>query len=120
MNEWQNKSTEVLIVGAGPTGLLIACQLCIHQIPFRIIDKKGVSSSYSGALIVHARSMEILNQMGIAKFFLKESIVPNKLRIVINGKNIADITLKNFGRGLTKYPNLYLIEQSKTEHEQTN
>ncbi len=115
MNDWQGRPSEVLIVGAGPSGLMMACQLSIQQISFRIIDKKENSSAYSGALIVHARSMEIFNQMGIAEKFIQESILPNRLSIVINGKKMANITLKNFGLGLTKYPNLYLIEQSNTE-----
>ena len=51
--------TEVLIVGAGPTGLMMACQLAVHQVSFRIIDKNTTSSQNSGALIVQARTLEI-------------------------------------------------------------
>ena len=61
----ENK-VEVLIVGAWPAGLMMACQLAIHQVPFRIIDKNESSSESSGALIVQARSLEIFQQMGIA------------------------------------------------------
>jgi len=106
---------DVLIVGAGPTGLMMACQLAILGIRFRIIDKKDLPSSNSGALIVHARSVEIFNQMGIAEKVLQNAIIANKLSIVFNGKKIVQIFLKNIGQGFSKFPNLHLIEQSMTE-----
>jgi 2-polyprenyl-6-methoxyphenol hydroxylase-like FAD-dependent oxidoreductase len=115
MNNLKNRLVDVLIVGAGPAGLMMACQLAIHKVSFRIIDKKEQPSSFSGALIVHARSMEIFNQMGIAEKILQEALIANNLRMVFNGKETARISLDNIGRGLTKFPNLYLVEQSKTE-----
>jgi len=39
MSQLLTKDTEVLIIGAGPTGLMMACQLAIHGIAFRIVDK---------------------------------------------------------------------------------
>jgi len=109
------KIVEVLIVGAGPSGLMMACQLAIQGIHFRIIEKKEHPVSYSGALIVHARTVEIFNQMGIAEKVVREAIIANDLSIVFNGKKTVQVSLKNIGKGLTKFPNLYLIEQSKTE-----
>lgn len=109
------KTVEVLIAGAGPSGLMMASQLAIHGIHFRIIDKKEHPSTYSGALIVHARSVEIFDQMGISEKVVHESIIANDLCIVFNGKKTIQISLKNIGKDLTKFPNLYLIEQSKTE-----
>ena len=115
MNEFDDYTTDVLIVGAGPTGLMMACQLAKHKVSFRIVDKKESPSSYSGALVVHARSMEIFNQMGIAEKVMQEAIIANNIRIVFNGKETSRISLLNIGQGLTKFPNLYLLEQSKTE-----
>ena len=57
---------DILIVGAGPTGLMMACQLAIHNIPFRIIDKTEDHTTQSRALVIQARSVEILDQMEIA------------------------------------------------------
>src|ERR1035437_8207571 len=109
------KITEVLIVGAGPSGLMMACQLAIRGIHFRIIEKNEHLVTYSGALIIHARSVEIFDQMGISEKVVHESIIANDLSIVFNGKKTVQISLKNIGKDLTKFPNLYLIEQSKTE-----
>jgi len=115
MTQLHNNTAEVLIVGAGPSGLMMACQLAIHGVHFRIIDKKEHPSAYSGALIVHARSVEIFNQMGISEKVVEAAIRANDLSIVFNGKKTAHISLKNIGQNFTKFPNLYLIEQSKTE-----
>ena len=60
-------NTDVLIVGAGPTGLMLACQLAIHKISFRIIDKTKDHTAQSRALVIQARSLEILDQMGIVE-----------------------------------------------------
>lgn len=109
------KNSDVLIVGAGPSGLMMACQLAIHGIRFRIIDKRDGPSIYSGALIVHARSIEILDQMGIAGKAIQESIIADDLSIIFNGKKEAQISLNDIGQNLTKFPNLYLIEQTSTE-----
>lgn len=109
------KETEVLIVGAGPSGLMMACQLAIHNICFRIIDKKEYPTVYSGALIIQARSVEILNQMGIAQKVIQAGIIANNINIVFNGKQLLKIPVKNIGSGLTQFPYLLMVEQSRTE-----
>jgi len=115
MKERSNKIIEVLIVGAGPAGLMAACQLAIHQIPFRIIDKNESSSKNSGALIVQARSLEIFQQMGIASDALSEGIVAKKVNFVFNGKKITDTAIDDIGGNLSLFPFLLMLEQSKTE-----
>ena len=72
MSQLYDKTSEVLIVGAGPTGLMMACQFAIHQVSFRIIDKNEAPSKNSGALIMQARTLEIFEQMGIAGKALEE------------------------------------------------
>jgi 2-polyprenyl-6-methoxyphenol hydroxylase-like FAD-dependent oxidoreductase len=115
MTELNDKTIEVLIVGAGPTGLMMACQLAIHHISFRIIDKNELSSKNSGALIVQARSLEIFEQMWIANEAIKEGIIPNKLNILFDGKKITSSHIKNIGENLSRFPFLLMLEQSKTE-----
>lgn len=109
------KEIEVLIVGAGPAGLMMACQLALHHIRFRIIDKKEHPTNYSGALIIQARSVEILHQMGIAQKVIQEGIIANNISILFNGKQVLKIPMKNIGFGLTQFPYLLMVEQSKTE-----
>ncbi len=110
-----NKNSEVLIIGAGPSGLMMACQLALHNIPFRIIDKKDHRTNYSGALIIQARSVEIFHQMGIAQIAIQKGLIANDINIIFNGKKSFRIPVKNIGKGLTKFPYLLMLEQSKTE-----
>jgi len=48
------KQTDVLIIGAGPTGLALACQLVRHGVDFIIVEKNAAVTSYSKAIGVHA------------------------------------------------------------------
>ena len=59
--------TQVLIVGAGPTGLALACQLARCGIDCMIVEKGAALTPYSRALGVHARTLEIYDQFGIAE-----------------------------------------------------
>jgi 2-polyprenyl-6-methoxyphenol hydroxylase-like FAD-dependent oxidoreductase len=115
MEQSTNNTTEVLIVGAGPTGLMMACQLAVQQVSFRIIDKNSTSSQNSGALIVQARTLEIFEQLGIAREAIKEGIVADRIDILYNGKKTAGTSIKDIGRNLSQYPFLLMLEQSKTE-----
>lgn len=107
--------TEVLIVGAGPSGLMMACQLALHGIRFRIIDKKEGPTTNSGALIVQARSVELFNRMGIAQKLIREGIIAHNINILYNGKPLIKIPVKNIGDGLSRFPYLLMVKQSKTE-----
>lgn len=115
MKQVLHNTTEVLIVGSGPTGLMMACQLAVHQVSFRIIDKNTTSSQNSGALIVQARTLEIFEQLGLATEAIKEGIVADRIDIQYNGKKIAATSIKNMGGNLSQFPFLLMLEQSKTE-----
>ena len=116
MDQSHNNTIEVLIVGAGPTGLMMACQLAVHQVSFRIIDKNITSSQNSGALIVQARTLEIFEQLGIAGEAINQGIIADRIDILYNAKKIAGTSIKNIGRNLSQFPFLLMLEQSKTEN----
>lgn len=64
----------VLVVGAGPVGLFLACELRRHGVPrVRIVDRKLGPAPYSKALAVHARTMEILDDAQLAQPLLQEA-----------------------------------------------
>jgi 2-polyprenyl-6-methoxyphenol hydroxylase-like FAD-dependent oxidoreductase len=110
-----NKTSYVLIIGAGPTGLMMACQLARFGIPFRIFDKKEGPTTQSRALVIQARSTEILEQMGIAERAVAEGKIFQTINYVVNGKLAQRVPLGNFGEDLTPFPYLLILEQSKTE-----
>lgn len=115
MEQLHNSKSDVLIVGAGPTGLMMACQLAIHLVSFRIIDKKDFLFNNSGALILQARTLEIFGQMGIVGEAINEGIIADRIDILYDAKPIAGTSIKNIGRNLTQFPFLLMLEQSKTE-----
>ena len=55
---------DVLIIGAGPTGLAAANEAIRHGLSVRIVDAKAHRSTYSKALVVHARTLEVFEAMG--------------------------------------------------------
>ena len=108
-------NTDVLIAGAGPTGLMLACQLAINNIPFRIIDKNEDHTTQSRALVIQARTVEILDQMGIAEKAIQQGKIAKAIGAFFNGKKALRFTVNDMGKGLTRFPYFLMLEQSHTE-----
>ncbi len=70
-----SKHLPVLIIGAGPTGLMMACELARHNIPFRIIDKKSARAEGSNATWLQTRTLEILMLSVLRRVFLRSDII---------------------------------------------
>ncbi|MGE5427818.1 MAG: FAD-dependent monooxygenase [Methylococcaceae bacterium] len=115
METVKDKPFDVLIVGAGPAGLMMACQLALHKIRFRIIDKRISPPKYSGALIIHARTMEIFQQMGLAEKVLKTGIIARVINMRFNHQKNYTLDISSFGKTLTRFPYLLMAEQWQTE-----
>ena len=56
--------TDVIIIGAGPTGLSLACQLIRYGIDFVVVEKNDTVTRFSKAIGVQARTLEIYDQLG--------------------------------------------------------
>jgi 2-polyprenyl-6-methoxyphenol hydroxylase-like FAD-dependent oxidoreductase len=108
-------NTSVLIVGAGPTGLSLACQLVRYGIDFVIIEKNPGATTYSKAIGVQARTMEIYEQLGVVEQALDRGQIAGKIRIVAGGKVRGGVDLSAMGEGLSPYPYLFVLDQSKNE-----
>jgi 2-polyprenyl-6-methoxyphenol hydroxylase-like FAD-dependent oxidoreductase len=108
-------NTDVLIVGAGPTGLSLACQLVRYGIDFVIIEKKAGVTTHSKAIGVQARTLEIYEQLGVAPQALDRGQIAGKIRIIANGKVRGQVDLADMGQDLSPYPYLFVLEQSKNE-----
>jgi 2-polyprenyl-6-methoxyphenol hydroxylase-like FAD-dependent oxidoreductase len=107
--------TKVLIVGAGPSGLMLAAQLLRHGVQPVIIDIKQGPTSESKALAVQARSLEIYRQMGVVERVVENGKQASGVVFNEDGKQVAALALSNVGEGLTPFPYVLLYQQSKNE-----
>lgn len=107
--------TDVIIVGAGPTGLSLAVQLVRYGIDFVIFDKKTGVTDLSKALVVHARSLEIYEQVGLAQTAVSQGEQVQKGNIMQGGEIEACIDFSDFGGQLSPFPFMLVFEQSKNE-----
>ena len=107
--------TDVIIVGAGPTGLSLACQLTRHGIDFVAIEKNPGVTPFSKAVGVHARTLEIYEQMDLAQPAVSQGTIAGKVRLLEGGEVRGEVDLSNVGEGLSAYPYMLVLEQSKNE-----
>ena len=110
------RHTEVIIVGAGPTGLALACQLIRYGIGFVIIDAAEGIAPFSKAIGVQARTLEIHEQIGLAASAVERGTIAQGARLVEGGEVRGEVALAEIGKGLSAYPYLLLLEQDK--HQQ--
>jgi 2-polyprenyl-6-methoxyphenol hydroxylase-like FAD-dependent oxidoreductase len=108
-------STDVIIAGAGPTGLALACQLIRYGVDFVIFDKREGLTPYSKAIGVQARTLEIYEQIGLAKSLIEQGAPMERVRMMEGGEVRAVVELSSLGRGVSPYPYMLIVEQSKHE-----
>ena len=107
--------TQCLIAGAGPTGLVLALSLRKLGVPFRIIDKSSGPGQASRALVVHARTLEFYQQLGIAGDVIARGIVISQAQLRRKGAPLAHISFKEFGKGLS--PFAFALGYPQDDHE---
>jgi len=105
-------SAPILVVGGGPTGLTLAAQLLARGIPTRLIDKGDGPAAQSRALGVHARTLELLDTMGLADAFIERGHQVHRLRMYASGRRVLDL---NLARNGSRYGFVLHLPQRDTE-----
>ncbi|BBY18710.1 FAD-dependent monooxygenase [Mycolicibacterium litorale] len=106
--------TDVLIVGAGPTGLMAALVLNRRGVPAVVVDRKAGPTRESRALAVQARTMEVYDQLGLAGTVAEKANAA--LRIQVGGSARAvGPNLAALQDGFTRFPGIQIFEQSHNE-----
>src|SRR5256884_3652378 len=110
-----NTDTDVLVVGAGPPGLMLANQLGRRGVRARIIDRHTGPSLQTRALGVQARTLEIYTHLGIVERALELGKRATGANIWVQGRRAARLPLGNIGRDLSPYPFLLILGQDDNE-----
>src|SRR4029453_12975807 len=104
-------STDVFIVGAGPTGLMLANQLGRRGVRALIIDRHSGPAQQSRAMAVQARTLEIYEKMGVAQRSLELGLPGNGANMWTQGKLSAHIPLGDIGENLSPFPFVLMLGQ---------
>lgn len=114
MNAGSN-AVDVLIVGAGPVGLAMACELLRHGVTCRIVDKAAAPVQTSRALGVQARTLEVFEAMGVIDAALAAGTKARGVTFHRGDEDILYISLQHIREKESLYPFLLILPQSQTE-----
>src|SRR5262245_43500454 len=106
----------VLIVGAGPTGLVLALWLTKMGVRVRIVDKAPGPGTTSRALAVQARTLELYRQLDLADAVIAGGVRGIAMNMWVQGERKARVPIGAIGEGLTPYPYVQVFPQD--QHEQ--
>jgi 2-polyprenyl-6-methoxyphenol hydroxylase-like FAD-dependent oxidoreductase len=104
--------TDVLIVGAGPAGLTLACALAAQGIRHVILDQADRGSNTSRAAVIHARTLEVLDEIGVTGELCRRGIVVPRFTIRDRDRVLLHVP---FGDLPTRYPYTLMLPQDVTE-----
>ncbi len=108
-----HRDVDVLIVGAGPTGLALAVQLQAYGVRFRIVDRAVDRVHESRALAIQPRTLEVLGP-GISDKLVERGNTAVHL-LLHAGRKVVPLRLFDLGIEDTEYPYLLLVSQAETE-----
>ncbi|MEV8319378.1 monooxygenase [Streptomyces sp. NPDC059900] len=101
--------TDVIVVGAGPTGLMLGCELALAGVRTRIVERRAEPQRDSRALSLHPRSVELMDQRGLLERFLPQGRP-------VPGWHFAQLpTRLDFSRLDTRHGYTLFIAQARTE-----
>ena len=108
-------ATEGLVCGAGPTGLVLAFALARAGVRVRVIDAAETPGTTSRALVVHARTLELYRQLGLAEGLVAEGLPFTRANLWVRGRRVAQVELGDLGAGLTPFPYMLVVPQDRHE-----
>jgi 2-polyprenyl-6-methoxyphenol hydroxylase-like FAD-dependent oxidoreductase len=107
--------TQVLITGAGPTGLVLAIWLTRLGVRVRIVDQAAEPGTTSRALVVHARTLEFYRQVGLAEAIVERALEFTAANLWAKGKKAGRVVFGPMGQGLSPFPYMLIFPQDQHE-----
>jgi 2-polyprenyl-6-methoxyphenol hydroxylase-like FAD-dependent oxidoreductase len=105
----------VLIIGAGPTGLVLALWLTRLGVRVRIVDKTAEPGTTSRAVAVQARTLEFYRQVGLSDAVVEAGVKVAAANLWVGGAKAARLPLGRMGKGLSPFP--YALTYPQDAHE---
>ena len=112
MSSASTQNPAALVVGAGPTGLMMALELTRHGVPCRIIDKLPHASTTSKALAIHSRTLEVFEQIGLIEEALALGLKEHGMNVYADGQRIIHMSFDELN---APYPFILDLPQNQTE-----
>ena len=107
---------DVLVVGAGPTGLMLALELARRDVSVRLIDQATTPpADHSRALAVQARTMEIFAQLGMAQEAQRQGRISPAINLLHGNGQASRMLLKGTDILHTQFPEMLMLPQAQTE-----
>jgi 2-polyprenyl-6-methoxyphenol hydroxylase-like FAD-dependent oxidoreductase len=104
--------TDVLVVGAGPSGLTLAASLVKKGVAATVVDRQAAGANTSRAAVVNARTLEVLEDLDVARRLVKEGIQAPRFSIRDRARTLIPIDFSNLP---TDYRYSLMVPQSTTE-----
>jgi 2-polyprenyl-6-methoxyphenol hydroxylase-like FAD-dependent oxidoreductase len=104
--------TDVLVVGAGPSGLALAASLVMKGIATTVVDKQPAGANTSRAAVVNARTLEVLEYLDVSRRLVKDGIQAPRFTIRDGGRTLIPV---DFSALPTNYPYSLMVPQATTE-----
>src|SRR5258708_33176513 len=107
------RATDVLIVGAGPTGLMLALWLARLGVNLRIVDKTSAPGTTSRALVMHARTLEFYRALGLADEAIAHGMKFAAANLWARAEHAGRIVLGDIGEDQSPLPFLLILAQDR-------
>jgi 2-polyprenyl-6-methoxyphenol hydroxylase-like FAD-dependent oxidoreductase len=109
------QSTDIVICGAGPTGLMAAGLLARCGVRVRIFDKTDQQAHESRAFGVHAKTLELMLNVGLVDEFMNHGLIASGVQFFVDGRRAAELNFADIGRDDTPYAFLLMVPQYDIE-----
>jgi 2-polyprenyl-6-methoxyphenol hydroxylase-like FAD-dependent oxidoreductase len=106
------QSADVVVVGAGPTGLAIAITLASAGIDFVVVDRLAEGANTSRAAVVHARTLEVLDELGAAEELIERGVRVSRFAVRDGSRRLLTVP---FDKLPTRHPYALMVPQNETE-----
>ncbi|MET9023011.1 FAD-dependent monooxygenase [Actinopolymorpha sp. NPDC004070] len=110
-------STEVLVVGGGPVGQTLAVALRARGVDATVVDQQAGPADTSRAAVIHARTLEVLTDLGVNDELLRLGLVAPRFTVRDRDRTLLSV---DFGRLPSAHPYTLMISQDLTERVLTD